>query len=354
MMRRALRGTRLALAALGAATAGLLAAPTNAPADFTEVYELVRTHLPGVQPADLEQAAVQGLVTALRPRVMLVSNDVPARASGASPVALARVFEDNVAYLRVAAVEAGLTEALQAAYRQLCATSRPVGVVLDLRFAGGDDYPAAVDAAALFLEGPMAVLDYGEGPVRTPRVAEPLALPVAVLANGQTCGAAEALAAVLRLGRSALILGSPTAGQALRKQAFPLRSGQTLLIATTPVKLADGTALSPQGIKPDIAVAVSPQEEQAYFADAYSLPAPDAGGPGARSGTNSASTNRPARRPRPNEADLIRARREGAPLEAELQAERAPTPPRAVVSDPVLARGLDLLKGLAVVRRARP
>jgi hypothetical protein len=55
-----------------------------------------------------------------------------------------------------------------------------------------------------------------------------------------------------------------------------------------------------------------------------------------------------------NEAELVREHREGADLDAEPAAGREPEPEKPVVRDPVLARALDLLKGLAVVRHSRP
>ena len=72
-------------------------------------------------------------------------------------------------------------------------------------------------------------------------------LPVAVLVNRQTAGAAEALAAVLRETGAGLILGSRTAGQAMVAQEFPLKNGERLRIATAPVQLGDGSALAGAG-----------------------------------------------------------------------------------------------------------
>ena len=63
--------------------------------------------------------------------------------------------------------------------------------------------------------------------------------------------------------------------------------------------------------------------------------------------TNQAGgTNRVVRRPRFNEAELVRERREGI-SEADVTALREREPEKPVVSDPALARALDLLKGLA-------
>src|SRR5215470_2690083 len=64
----------------------VLSAATNQAPDFQEIYGLVRTHAAGVSDADLNQAAVQGLLTALGPKVMLVSNGGPAPAPGGIPL----------------------------------------------------------------------------------------------------------------------------------------------------------------------------------------------------------------------------------------------------------------------------
>jgi hypothetical protein len=61
-------------------------------------------------------------------------------------------------------------------------------------------------------------------------------------------------------------------------------------------------------------------------------------------------TNRAVRRPRFNEAELVRERRDGVALDTDASAEKEVEPDKPVVQDPVLARALDLLKGLAVVR----
>jgi hypothetical protein len=70
--------------------------------------------------------------------------------------------------------------------------------------------------------------------------------------------------------------------------------------------------------------------------------------------TNQAGgTNRTARRARFNEAELVRERREGV-SEADLTALRVREPEKPMVQDPALARALDLLRGLALVRQSRP
>jgi len=70
--------------------------------------------------------------------------------------------------------------------------------------------------------------------------------------------------------------------------------------------------------------------------------------------TNQASlTTRTNRRPRFNEAELVRERRNGFVPETEAGGGPEADEEKPIVQDPVLARALDVLKGLAVVRQLR-
>ena len=46
----------------------------NVGADFDEIHELLRKNLTGVTDAELEQAAIQGLINQLHPLVSVVTN----------------------------------------------------------------------------------------------------------------------------------------------------------------------------------------------------------------------------------------------------------------------------------------
>src|SRR5205823_11876998 len=121
-------------------------------------------------------------------------------------------------------------------------------------------------------------------------------MPVAVLVNRETGGAGEALAAVMRDTGAGLILGGATVGRAMIGQEYPLKNGQRLRIATSPVRVGDGTALSSQGLKPDIEVAASLEDERAYLDDPYGALTKTNPATAGLSFTNQpAGTNRPAR-----------------------------------------------------------
>ncbi len=354
-MRRS-RAFSLFTLAVSLLSAGVRGQSTNSVPDFKEVYDLLREHLTGTSAVDLNRAAVQGLISTLSPKVALITNNSSEKLPSIGPsLAKTSVFGGDILYLRVARVEDGLAKAVREAYDKSASTNKLNGVVLDLRFAGGNDYAAAAAVSDLFLKKDVPLLNWGKGVVNSKPKDDALAGPAAVLVNHRTSGASEALAAILREAGVGLVLGAQTAGDAMIAQVFPLSDGQRLRIATAPIVLGDGTALSAQGLKPDIKVEVTPQEEQTYFADAYAVlrPPTAAGAEGILSTNLAATTNQPSRRGRFNEAELVRERREGLTLEPESLTGREGEPEKPLVHDPALARAIDVLKGLAVVRQSR-
>ena len=340
------------LFALGTVT-GRTEAEAAAP-DFKEVYELVGAHVSGLSETELNRMAVDALIAALRPRVALTSGSTNVNGLSEAPVlSKALLMDGPIAYLRVAKTDASLPQAVREACRLMSATNKLNGVVLDVRYSDGNDYAAAANTVDLFLKQERKLLDWGDGVVSSKEKSDALGLPVAILVNHETSGAPEALAAALREAGAGLIVGSPTAGQATIFQEYPLKNGDRLRIATSPVRLGDGSPLAPEGVKPDIAVDVSPQDERTYFLDGFkeissaNLPSGSRVSPG----TQPSSTNR-VRRPKFNEAELVRERKEGFVGDVETATGDTGLDDKPTVHDPALARALDVLKGLAVVRSA--
>jgi Peptidase family S41 len=333
---------------------------TNRPPDFNEVYDLIRSHLAGQSADELNQAAVQGLLDQLHAKVLLVpgKSDTGVAVPGQeSPLVQFGVYDGPVACLRVGGITDGLAAKITSVYKMLSETNQFKGIIIDLRFADGHDYDAAVAAANLFISRDVPLLDWGNGPVHSKANKDAITLPLVVLVNHQTADAAEALAAILRDGAQAVILGSTTAGEATIGRNYPLKNGQYLRIATSAVKLGNGDALSASGLKPDIQISVKPEDEKAYYADPFKIIySPD---DLASLGANSAQSTNRVSRPHLTEADLIRERKArpgmeleyGEPAPGEDAASNATDKP--TVRDPVLARAVDLVKGISAIRQPR-
>jgi C-terminal processing protease CtpA/Prc len=334
----------LALAASARAAAG---------PDFKEVYELLRSNAGSLTEGELNRAAVEGLLAKLNSRAWLIDpSKATAPDTNAAPVSSTALFDENYGYVRIGRISNRLPEEFSSSLEKLAATNKVKGLVIDLRYATGNDYDAAAKVADRFLGSEQPLLDWGKGVVKSTEKTNVFRQPVAILVNQFTSGAAEALAAVLREHDIGLLIGTNTAGQASITKDFPLQGGELLRIAVAPVKAGDGEVV--ERLKPDIRVDVNPDDERAYFVDAYKvLPRASALG---TSSTNIASlsvTNRAPRR-RINEAELVRMLREGENPEEEIPKPlRALEPARPVLTDPALSRAIDLLKALAVVRHTR-
>jgi hypothetical protein len=68
---------------------------------FEEVFGLVSSNLAGAKPDDLNQAALEGLLKELSPRITLVEASSGSNATAAADVGVtAHVFRDSVGYVR--------------------------------------------------------------------------------------------------------------------------------------------------------------------------------------------------------------------------------------------------------------
>lgn len=335
--------------------AGGLFAATNDPApEFKEVYDLLRTHLKTMDASALNQAAVQGLLYELQSKVTLLPPETSSGSTNVSGLRKTNLYEGKFLFVQLAQLAPGSAQGLREAWQAAGKTNSLQGLILDLRFASGMDYAAAAAVADLFFATERPLADWGAGLRQATVKPDALAVPLAILVNGKTAGAAEVLAGILRENGIGLLLGSASAGQAHQFDEFKLATGQRLRIATAPVKLGGTKEIPATGLKPDIAITVRSENEKLLWEDAYATVTPEttltrtnlAARAGGITGTN-------ANGRRLNEAELVRRHREGIPPEDELPATGAggadarsagPT-----LQDPVLARALDLLKGLTLI-----
>ena len=207
--------------------------------------------------------------------------------------ALARavVLENNVAYLRVGQVADNLAMEIQSAQTALAATNKIIGTVLDLRFAAGDDLTVANATTNWFAAKK---------------------LPLAILINSETRGAAAALAKDLRAAHDGLVLGGAAAE-----------------------------------LKPDIAVIVKTADEKQFLDNPYAASA--TGETNASAATNG---NLATFIDHTTEADLVREKIKDGDQDEDSTPARPTEPQKPYIHDPALARAVDLIKALAVIRQS--
>ena len=202
----------------------------------------------------------------------------------AEPAPVVSLLENNLLRVRVSRVTEFFSEQIRAAEP----TNKISGIILDLRFADGDNAAAAADYYSRKKS------------------------PLVILVNGQTRGSAATLVTQLRAADGAVVIGNTNAA----------------------------------GIfQPDIAVAVGTEAERKFQENPFAEIAADK--PAALSATNDLLPFIDHM----SEAELVRNHvKDGEDDEVQPTTRTEPPP---VIRDPALARAVDLLKALAIVRPAR-
>lgn len=196
------------------------------------------------------------------------------------------VLENNVGYLHIVGTDKGLVNGIPAALNRLETTNAIAGLVVDLRFSAGDDTD---DLPAI------------------ERLLEQSKLPLAILINGKTAGASAKLAEDLREENTGLVFGSAA-----------------------------------DSFQPDIPVRANTDDEKKFLDDPYAaLPRSIAA---ADSSTNLLPF---VDIDHTSEADLVRAKIKDG--DQDDTTARPSGPQKPFIHDPVLARGVDFIKGVAAL-----
>ncbi|MEY2490885.1 MAG: carboxyl-terminal processing protease, partial [Verrucomicrobiota bacterium] len=157
-----------------------------------------------------------------------------------------------------------------------------------------------------------------------------------ILADGDTAGAAEAIAGAIQLYDKALIIGQLTAGRAVEYSDLKLPSGKVLRVAVGEAVLPENRPLFPGGLKPDVPVEMPAVDKREVFQQSRE-----------KGMTPFVVENE---RPHLNEAALISGK--NPELEAmEAAQRRGRGPEKATVRDPVLQRALDLVTTITIFQK---
>lgn len=149
------------------------------------------------------------------------------------------------------------------------------GAILDLRGAGGaaeEEIPAIASLFSPTGKSLYTLSDRGGKVLRAPKPASVpcSSMPLMVLVDEGTRGAAELLAAVLGGSvNGAMLIGRETAGDPLIREPRQLPSGQYALLAARQLKVADGqTYVGLKGVIPDVIISDAALNESLFEPDA--------------------------------------------------------------------------------------
>lgn len=171
--------------------------------------------------------------------------------------------EPDIAYLQIAGFSQKTYPEFLEKMNDLL-SNNPKGLVIDLRGNPGGELEAVVNVTGSFIPpGPVIhqVDKYGE----TQSIVSSgntLDLPIAVLTNGGTASAAEAMTGALQDNKVGYVIGTKTFGKGIVQTIYPLGNGGGLEITTHKYLTAGKRDIHKVGIMPDLVVELT--EEDTY------------------------------------------------------------------------------------------
>ncbi|MGI8432480.1 MAG: S41 family peptidase [Chthoniobacterales bacterium] len=245
------------------------------PADLARALEFIRKNYVGAGTLDaaaVDRATLAGLIDRLGRGVTLAAKSPPAAAS--APFAR-DIIADHIGYLRPGGLRKSDLGALDDALR-IFAGKKVDAIILDLRAAEmSSDFALAAEFAQRFVaRGAELFAVRGPAPTATRTFTSDRSPSysgfLCVLIDGETIGAAEVLASVLRARARAILIGEATAGAAVDFSELALADGMVLRVAVTEAVLPEQSGAFPRRVRPDIAVALAPGAKHEIFAQSLS------------------------------------------------------------------------------------
>lgn len=218
--------------------------------------------------ATLNRAALDGLLRHLQAGARLVPLAEKAAAAAVEPEVLSAVLAEHIGWVRPRTYAASEVDMLATALRTLKAEGCRA-VVLDLREpAPGAPLESAAGLANAFVpQGQtlfrLAQAGGGEAELFISTRPPEWEGAVVVLVNGDSSSAGEALAAVLRETKRAVLVGETTRGATARYETLPVDAEFALQYASAEMLLADGRSLFQKGLVPDLEVVMNAEERRA-------------------------------------------------------------------------------------------
>jgi carboxyl-terminal processing protease len=287
---------------------------------------------------ELNRATVEGLLMRLPRGVMLLPSKQNASTPPPSPF-YSEIIGGHVDYLRLGSLNGANLQALDKSLSSL-AGKKVNALIVDLRATeASSDLTLAAEFAKRFCPKGKPVFALRKPAGRQDRVFSSDRDPafrgvIMVLADGDTAGVAEAIAAALRFYTKALVIGQPTAGRAAEYSELPLPNGKILRLAVAEMISPDGRSLFPEGVKPDLPVEMSMPDKRQIF----QLSAEKGMGPFVYE----------TARPHMNEAALLAGTNPEVEAAEAAQQRRSRTLEKPPPHDPVLQRALDVVTSLEV------
>ncbi|HEY0370149.1 MAG TPA: S41 family peptidase, partial [Chthoniobacterales bacterium] len=311
-------------------------------ADLQQAVQLLKSNYinsEALSETELNRAMLVGLLDRIGPGVMFFSERAPQPNESTNPV-YGELIDGHIGYLRFGALTAANLQTLDTHLQNMRAKKADAAVI-DLRASPAtNDFAVGADFAKRFVAKGKPLFSLRRPSTKQERAFTNDRDPaydgvMIVLADGETSGPAEAIAAALHLQNKALIIGQPTAGQAVEFSDLPLNGGRILRVAVGEAILPDGHSLFSGGVKPDLPVEMSLVDKHSIFQQSLT--------------SGMAQFIFETERPHLNEAALLAGR--NPELEAAEAGRKRNAPDKPALRDPVLQRAIDVITSLSIYQQ---
>ncbi len=189
-----------------------------------------------------------------------------------------KMMDDGIGYVKVETLTKGKAQEIAAKVKSL-EKAGAKKILLDLRNCAEGDEPEGIAVANLFLNHGTITYLQGQKFPREAFNADPskaiTALPVAVLVNRGTSGAAEIVAAAILENARGDVVGDKTFGDGSVQKTFDLPDGGALILSYAKYYSPSGKAIQDTAITPNVLVADASDDDAAVPDDDGAALAPE-------------------------------------------------------------------------------
>ncbi len=183
----------------------------------------------------------------------------------------AHTLEQGYLYLRLTKFNEHTSDEMQEALAEAKKNAALNGIILDLRDNPGGLLDQAVDVSDAFLkEGKIVYIQGRSDASRKDFLARDQATDLdtnlVVLINAGSASASEIVAGALQDHDRALVIGEPTFGKGSVQTIIPLSDGGGMKLTTALYYTPNGRSIQAEGIKPDLLIPKSSENEWDAFA----------------------------------------------------------------------------------------
>ncbi len=174
------------------------------------------------------------------------------------------MINGNAAYIKISEFKDSTSDEFTSALSALIKKGA-AGIVLDLRSnSGGSVGSAAGILDTLLPAGDTVRYKDKDGKITTQytSAANEIDLPVSVVVDKTTFGAAEIVASDIKDFKKGMLVGEKTAGYGKKDEAVPLSDGSAVIISTADYITLSGKSVSDAGVEPDVVKALTEKQKE--------------------------------------------------------------------------------------------